>query len=149
LDLALIEDEDVGDDSAEVADARKLIRLADECEAVLPTCVNGNNCDDAPDVFIKGQLLIGFGALGPSLAAAGRPGWNSAFDRYILEGIEICNSPHITNPHDPYKTARLFTAEMLQNVSKAHATSTEATMDANLDNLRACAARIGAQGVSF
>jgi hypothetical protein len=149
LGLAIIEDEDTGDNSAEVADSRKLIRLADECEAALPTCTNASNCDDAPSVFMGEQLLIAFSSLSPALAATGQPGWESAFDRYILEGIELCNSPHITNPQEPYKTARLFTADMLQKASTLSATHTEPTMDANLDKLQACAARIGAQGVSF
>lgn len=143
LQAHILAEEDSGDKDAEAGDARKLIRISDECQASLTaTCPSPGVCE-APLVFTQQGLIYAFGRLSFALIPSDKDGSDDAFERYVSRGVRLCLSADLTVPRPPYDSARGTVVTMLRVANNIHKEVTDEAIESNITALRECAGRLG------
>jgi hypothetical protein len=143
----------IASDQVDTADAiaysRQLIGDSDMCieslnrSTTAPTALN-----DAALVWVKMNKLWGLDVLADSLGGTENASWQ-AVSNEVDAALDICDSPNITKPGEPYDSARNMIKWTLGVAAQQRATGSAPLLQQDVPSLRACAKQIGDNEVTF
>jgi S1-C subfamily serine protease len=129
---------------AATTDARSVIETASTCVIVTPDACQGVDsapCNDSPHALIEGVQLSSQQILRIATARTNGDAIN-ALRNEVTTAVDLCASPNILSPSQPYQAIRSFISGTIATVSKMnHVRDVSGTLDVGA--VRACATKIG------
>lgn len=132
------------DYAAATADARSVIRTASVCVIATPNPCQGLDwtpCNDSPHALIEGMQLASQQILRVATAQTNGDSLD-ALRNEVATALDLCASPNILSPSQPYQTIRSYMNGTIVTVSKMnHVRDVSGVLDVGV--VRACAMKLG------
>ncbi len=132
------------DYAAATSDARSVIETASTCVIITPNPCQGietTPCNDSPHAMIEGVQLASQQILRIATARTNGDAID-ALRNEVMTAIDLCASPNILSPSQPYQAIRSFMSGTIVTVSKMnHVKDVSSLLD--VSGVRACATKIG------
>lgn len=132
------------DYAAATADARSVIETANTCAIATPNPCQGLDwtpCNDSPHALIEGVRLASQQILRVATVRISVDPLD-ALRNEVTTALDLCASPNILSPSQPYQTIRSFMSGTIVTVSKMnHVKDVSGILDVGA--VRACATKLG------